>query len=243
MNKSYFSQIINIIFIPIILNVVVSDNLDGATGLSGQVHDFQLTAFLFMMLFNLVNVPHRMISFIRCVKPLRRWAIKYFCRVSGDLDTFEEIKDALVFLYDPPLVPVAGLYVYITTVISQALFFCHLQPILLFYLLGNLILFFLINKYLVLRMSKITDLIDITVFQHVATLTLNIPLLYSIGSIIFLALSPTDYNFGFYVPSILCLIIWFLSVQSPFNLYTKLLDCIINYCIPNKDKYSEQKAN
>ena len=227
MNKSYFSQIVNLIFIPIILNVVVNDNIYGATGLSGQVHDFQLTAFLFMMLFNLINVPHRIVSFIRCVKPLRRLTIKYLCRVTGDLDTFDEIRDALVFLYDPPLVPVAGLYVYITTVISQAVFFCHLQPILLFYLLGNLVLFFLINKYLVLRMSKITDLIDITVFHHVANLTLNISLLYGVGSITFLALSETEYEFGFYVPSILCIVVWFLSIQSPFNLFSRLVDCII----------------
>ena len=48
MHKSYVSQLINIILIPIIINVVLDDNIDGPTGLAGQVHDFQLTSFLFM---------------------------------------------------------------------------------------------------------------------------------------------------------------------------------------------------
>lgn len=187
MNKSYFSQLINIIIIPIILNIGISDNLHGATGLAGQAHDFQITVFLFMTLFNLINVPNLYIKFLRGLKPLRRFTIRYMCRATGQIDTFEEMKDALVFLYDPPVVPVAGFYVYITTVIAQAFFFCHLHPILLLYLIGNLILFFLMNKYIVIQMSKMTDLLDITVFHHISTLALNIPFVYGIGSIVFLA--------------------------------------------------------
>jgi hypothetical protein len=126
MNKSYVSQMINIILIPIIINMIQDENLDGPTGLAGQVHDFQLTSFLFMTLFNLVNVPHRIVSFIRCIPCLRRYAIRYLCRVTGEFDTYAEMRDALTFLYDPPLVPVAGFYVYITSIIGQAAFFCHL---------------------------------------------------------------------------------------------------------------------
>jgi len=74
------------------------------------------------------------------------------------------MKDALTFLYDPPLVPLAGLYVYVTTVVSQAAFFCHLSPIILVYLIGSILIFHLINRYLILRMSKITDMIDFLVF-------------------------------------------------------------------------------
>lgn len=88
MNKSYLSQLINIIIIPIILNIGVSDNLHGATGLAGQAHDFQITVFLFMTLFNLVNVPDLFIKFLRFVKPIRRFVIRYLCRVTGELDTY-----------------------------------------------------------------------------------------------------------------------------------------------------------
>lgn len=89
MNKSYLSQLINIIVIPIILNIAITDNLHGATGLAGQVHDFQITAFLFMTLFNLVNVPDLYIKFLRFVRPLRRFTIRYMCRATGRIDTYE----------------------------------------------------------------------------------------------------------------------------------------------------------
>ena len=132
------------------------------------------------------------------------------------------MRDALTFLYDPPLVPVAGLYVYITTVISQAFFYCHLQPIILLYLVGNLILFHLINKYLIFRMCKITDLLDVNIFETVVGFALNIPCIYGLSSILFLYLKEDAKNFSYYLPSILCLVVWFLSVQSPFGLYHKL---------------------
>ena len=89
MNKSYISQSINIIIIPIILN---SDNLDGPSGLAGQVHDFQITSFLFMTLFNLVNVPHRIVQFLKCFPCIRRPIIKYLCRITGDFDSYSEMK-------------------------------------------------------------------------------------------------------------------------------------------------------
>lgn len=88
MNKSYVSQSINIILIPIILSYFSENDLDGPTGLAGQVHDFQLTSFLFMTLFNLVNVPFRFTQFLKCFKCLRRPIIRYFCRISGEFDTY-----------------------------------------------------------------------------------------------------------------------------------------------------------
>ena len=141
-----------------------------------------------MILFNLVNVPHRVVRLIKCVKCFRRIAIRYFCRVTGELDTMDEIKDALTSLYDPPDAPVADFYVYITAVISQAAFYCHLSPIILFYLVGNIMFFHLINKYLILRMSKIPDMIDFLVFETCVSYALNFPLLCGLGSIIFLNL-------------------------------------------------------
>ena len=147
------------------------------------------------------------------------------------------MKDALVFLYDPPLVPVAGFYVYITSIIGQAFFFCYLEPVLVFYLLGNLILFHLMNRHIVFKMSKVTDLIDINVFETVVGFSLNVPVIYGISSILFLNLREDADDFSFYVPSILCLVIWFLSVQSPFNLYSKLINCLVTNIFKRKKNY------
>lgn len=128
------------------------------------------------------------------------------------------MKDAITFLYDPPVIPVAGFYVYITTIMSQAAFYCHLSPMILFYLFLNLMLFHLINRYLLLRMSKIPDLIDYLVFETCVGYAMNFPLLYGVGSIVFINLRNDAPNFGYYVPSILCIVVWFIAVQSPFGI-------------------------
>ena len=164
MNKSYVAQSFNIIILPIIMSLVFADDLNGAGGLAGSVHDYQLTVFLFMILFNLINIPHRITQLLVLFPCTRRLIIKYLCRVTDELDSMEEIKEAINFLYEPPKVPVAGLYVYITTTVNQAFFFCHIQPIILFYLLFNLFIFYFVNRHMLLRMSKIPDLLDFFLF-------------------------------------------------------------------------------
>lgn len=83
MNKSYISQVMNIILIPILLNLVLANNLDGPSGLAGAIHDYQITAFFFMMIFNFVNFPHLILIVIRNIKCLRRAVIRFYCRVTG----------------------------------------------------------------------------------------------------------------------------------------------------------------
>ena len=145
------------------------------------------------------------------------------------------MKDALAFLYDPPLVPVAGIYVYITNIIGQAFFFCHLQPIILLYLLGNLILFHLINRYLILKMCKIPDMLDLLIYETCIGYAQNIPALYGVSSILFMAIRNDAVNFTYYIPSIMCLILWFISVENPFGLYHRLAECMISTFIKEKN--------
>ena len=64
MNKSYVAQGINIIIVPMVVTVSIYGKLDGAAGLMGQIHDYQLLSLLFMVLFNLINVPHRIVRLI-----------------------------------------------------------------------------------------------------------------------------------------------------------------------------------
>ena len=64
MNKSYLAQSFNIIVQPIIMFCVLQDKLDAVDGLSGAVHDYQITAFIFMFFFNCANVPYRVLRLI-----------------------------------------------------------------------------------------------------------------------------------------------------------------------------------
>ena len=92
MNKSYLAQSFNIIVNPIILFCLMQDKLDAVDGLSGAVHDYQITAFLFMFFFNLVNIPYRILRFIVWIPFTRRLIIKYLCRATGDSYSYEETK-------------------------------------------------------------------------------------------------------------------------------------------------------
>ena len=83
MNKTFVTQTINLIVVPLVVNVGINGKLDGVGGLMGTIHDYQLTTFLFMALFNFINVPHRIVMLIQHVKCLRRLAIRYLCRVTG----------------------------------------------------------------------------------------------------------------------------------------------------------------
>ena len=154
----------------------------------------------------------------------------------------EEMKDAIIFIYDPPTLPITSLYAYITKIISQAAFYCHLSPIILFYLVGNIVLFHFINKYLILRMSKIPVMIDFLAFETCIGFALNFPLLYGLGSILFLSLRNDAPNFGYYVPSILCIVVWFLSVQSPFGIHKKIVDCIMGCYDEDQEKKEESEV-
>lgn len=82
MNKSYLGQSCNVIVLPMIMNLVFADNLYGPNGLSGAVHDYQITVFFFMLLFNLINIPHRITQLLVLIPCTRRMLIKYFCRIT-----------------------------------------------------------------------------------------------------------------------------------------------------------------
>ena len=181
-----------------------------------------------MTIFNIVNVPFRITQIIKFFKWTRRAAISHLCRVTGDFDSYAEMREALTFLYEPPLVPVAGFYVYITGIIAQAIFFVYLEPVLLMYLLGNLALFHFMNRFLVFKMSKMTDLLEMSIFETVVGFSLNIPLIYGISSAFFLKIRGDDHHPTYYIPSILCVVVWVLSVHSPFNIYRKVINWLVS---------------
>ena len=92
MNKNYLASTMNIIIVPLIVTGGFDQNFISPSGLTGTIHDYQITAFGFMMLFNLINLPYRFSQLTRCLTCLRRRAIKNSCKIFGKLDTYEEMK-------------------------------------------------------------------------------------------------------------------------------------------------------
>ena len=243
MNKSYLAQSANVIILPLVMNLGIGHNLNGANGLAGTVHDYQLTAFLFMILFNLVNIPHRLTQLIVCIPLTRRLFIKYLMRVKT-FDSLDQIKDVLAFLYQPPKLPVAGLYVYITTTVNQAFFFCHIQPIILFYLLFNLTVFYFVNRHLLLRMCKIPDLLSFFIFETVILYAMNVPLFYAVGSIVLTYANHPNESAVYAIPNIIIIVIWFISSQNPFGFFQKMVKQI-QECVWGKqfEDFRSESAN
>jgi hypothetical protein len=92
-------------------------------------------------------------------------------------------------------------------VINQAFFYMHIQPMLIFYLLLNLSIFYLVNRHLVLRSCKMPDLVAPSTFQHTIRSALNVPLIYMCGSLTFLV-ARKNWNWIDYVPAVACFGVW-----------------------------------
>ena len=117
-----------------------------------------------------------------------------------------------------------------TTAIFHALFFCHLQPILLIYVSLNMTIFFFIMKYMLFRRCKIPGLINVQVFQFAMFAISYGAVFYGFGSMFFLIIDDKIVikdSVHILVPSILCLIVWFLINLNLFN----VSDIINNYII------------
>ena len=228
MNKNYVASTMNIIVVPLVVTGFVDGNFISPSGLTGTIHDYQITAFLFFLLWNLINLPYRWKQIVRCISCLRRRAISATCKIFGKLDSYTEIKESLTEVYEPPPLPIVGIYVFITSTLMQAAFFCQGSPIVFFYMGLSMILFRLTNRWLLLRVCKIPDMIDYLIFEICIGYAMNVPLLYGTGSLFLLGLSGYAPSPTYYLPSIICIIIWFISIVNPCSFLTKITSCCRN---------------
>lgn len=80
------AQTINIIVLPMIMNVFVQDNIYGSEGLIGMTLDFQFLVFMIMFIFSIINIPHQVVRFIIKVPFLRNYVIKKKIKVVGEIE-------------------------------------------------------------------------------------------------------------------------------------------------------------
>ena len=57
---------------------------------------------------------------------------------------------------------------------------------------------------------------------------MNVPLLYGTGSLFLLGLSQYPPNAAYYIPSIFCIIIWFISILNPCGIISKITSCCVS---------------
>jgi uncharacterized membrane protein len=132
-----------------------------------------------------------------------------------------------------------------TTAIFHALFFCHLQPSILLYVVLNMTLFFFIMKYMLYRRCKIPELTNVQVFQFAMFAISWGAVFYGAGSMFFLIIDENiqlKNHIHLVIPSIVCFIIWFVANLNVFGLF----DCLNGFLCyhleqaikhrPNKDK-------
>jgi hypothetical protein len=81
MNKSLFLVSINIIVLPILLNVVFYDQPYGVKGLAGIVFDYQFSSLGVGLAMKLIDVVYLLKKAILCIKCLRNKIIRYFASV------------------------------------------------------------------------------------------------------------------------------------------------------------------
>lgn len=112
-----------------------------------------------------------------------------------------------------------------TTAIFHAMFYCHLQPMILLIVTVNTSVFIIIMKYMLLRRCKIPDLTSFEIFQYSTYMLSLAPAYYFIGSIFFILIDDTvqitsEGLLLFTIPYMVCLLIWFLAVLDVGSIFT-----------------------
>ena len=133
-----------------------------------------------------------------------------------------------------------------TTAIFHALFFCHLQPIILAFVSLNMTLFFFVMKYMLFRRCKIPELTNVQVYQFAMFAISYGAVFYGVGSLFFLIIDEKvdlNQNISFCIPSVLCLLIWFLANLNVCNVSESINNLVLNLIesASKKDKCVKKK--
>ena len=232
----------NIIVGPIIAKFVTGKALYGPNGLANMALTYQFVMFAMMILYYILNPFYLIKKLLIKIPTTRRAIIRYFSRVVGKVDTYEEIKPVLAF-YEGPEFPVAGAYVYITSAVFHAMFYCHLQPLILLIVGVNTSFFLIIMKYMLLRRCKIPDLTRIDIFSYSMFMISLAPLYFIIGRLFFLTIDgqKPDNFWIIYFPCAVALLIWFLAILDVGKFFTSLCKCIMDKLL-DEDEHTLRKT-
>ena len=125
---------------------------------------------------------------------------------------------------------IASAYTSVNTIIFHTVFYIHIQPLLIFTLIFNIVFVYCLQKYLLLRRYKIPELVDFIIFENCCSYLQHVPLVYAAGSLTFIYLTETmpenTFNMN-YIPSLLCLLMWLFCTINPFSILNKLNKFII----------------
>lgn len=144
-----------------------------------------------------------------------------------------------------PAFSIASAYTSLNTIIFHTVFYIHVQPMLIFTLIFNIFSLYWMHKYLLLRRYKIPELVDFIIFENCCSYLQHVPLIYAVGSLTFMYLTQEDtpsaaFNLD-YIPSILCLIMWFFCTMNPFSILNKLTKLIVGAMGYSETESEEKK--
>ena len=115
---------------------------------------YQYVMMVMMLFYYIFNPLHLGKALMLKITFLRNWIIRNNCK-RGESNSDERDLSDVFTVYEGPEFPVAGAYVYMTTATFHALFYCHLQPTIMIFVIINMSLFTLILKYMLYRRCKI----------------------------------------------------------------------------------------
>ena len=87
MNKSMLAQTINITVLPLIMNIVLKENIYGPEGLIGMTLDYQFVVLIMMFNLQILNIPYQIARIIIYIPCLRNWMIRRKVKIVGEIDT------------------------------------------------------------------------------------------------------------------------------------------------------------
>lgn len=133
--------------------------------------------------------------------------------------------------YEYPSFSIASNYASLNTIIFQTMFYVHMQPALIFFLIINLLNVYMIQKYLLLRRCKIPELFDFIIFENSCSFLQHVPLVYGAGSLVWMHLYGAGHQYSYFsinfLPSILCIVFWLIYLLNPFSILNRFIKIIM----------------
>lgn len=190
MNIVFILSSINVIGLPIITNYTINylyqnPIVYGDEGLNSLALDYHISLIIGTLL-KILNISEILKYIAINIRWTRYKIIWHYYKTSTTNKEKEEVRgdEAVNKFYEGENFDVAENYIFTITNLLHAAFFCKLQPLILFIMTINIVIFYFVNRIRILRLCKIPDMVEYLVFDNAVWMLGFIPLYFGGGSII-----------------------------------------------------------
>lgn len=234
-NKAIIAQAINVIVLPIIVNLVLQTRMYGNDGLVKQVLDYMLSNCLVPVALLLVDPGYWIkqlllwISWTRRKSKLLVIVVIVYLSKGSQIDSGQQYVREINEFYEGGDINITGSYVYLAGGLLYASFNAILQPLILAILLVSTVLFFHIKKYLLLRRYNSPEMLSKPVFDNALLALGSVPVFQSVGAAVYVGFIFGWWRLDLILPCAIALFLSLINLRNPNGIFDKLAECICKH--------------